>query len=253
MIHWNRRYSRKKLTMTAHTTTGHVLQIISTGIPNPVHLYVKSPGSKTNARVATVPSIPLAILCAEEHNLYHLRGAAQPPEGAEVNPDTTAQARRDLEEIRSGPTDAFIITVPKAQSMAAQYALEHSGIMLKIEPHQLPPGHRMSALIPKSSIYEAAKAVNQHLQELGLRPLMQLPPILGDPDHPQTWLEFLHNEYRWDNPVSIRECLWQSRAEPWEEVALRYRKLTDPKTWPGGVPPHKTRPDQGAVPAASNA
>lgn len=228
MLYWHRKYARSRLTMTAYSDTGHTLTIVSTGIINPVNVYETAPGARHKSRFATVPSIENAILCAEERNLINLRHAAYAPEDSEeVTHDRRLRARQTLEELESGPNDYFILEVPKVQSLTAQRVLELAGLRLRLRlgPHQPSPGYDMPYLVPQTRIYEAAMRVNDDLEKDELEPRLQLPPILGDPDHPQRWLDFFHLEYRWNQKQDITARLWEQRGDSWTEVAANHRQI----------------------------
>ena len=146
MLHWQKTYSRSRLTMTAHSETAHTLVIISTGITNPVHVYETAPGQKGKTRFATVPSIELAMLAAEDRNTVNLRGTAGSAE-AQPGPlgDRRERARKILDELETGPKDYFIIEVPKTQSLNAQRTLELAGLHLRMAPHH--PSPRLPAAL----------------------------------------------------------------------------------------------------------
>ena len=223
MLNWHKKYSRDRATMTAHTDTGHTLMIVSTGITNPVQVYETAPGEKGRTRFATVPSIELAMLAAEERNLVNLRAAAGSPEGPPDPADERrARARSMLDHLESGPKNYFIIEVPKAQAVTAQRTLELVGLHLRMAPTYPNHAYRMHAIVPLSRIYEAAKAVNEDLSKDDLQPRLELPPTIGEPENPAGWLEFLHREYVWDRHAVLTGRLWQMRGERWRDVAARY-------------------------------
>ena len=223
MLHWNKKYSLNRATMTAHTDTGHTLTIISTGIPNPVQVYETAPGDKSRTRFATVPSIELAMLAAEERNLVNLRATAgSPEEPLNAGDERAARARSMLDHLESGPKDYFIIEVPKVQSLTAQRTLELVGLHLRMAPSHPNPAYRIPAIVPQTRIYEAAVAVNADLQRDHLQPLLRLPPTIGETERPGPWLEFFHQEYLWGRNVAITGRLWQMRGERWQDVAARY-------------------------------
>ena len=85
----------------------------------------------------------------------------------------------------------------------------------------------MTALVPQSRIYEAARAVNQDLDRDGLQSLLKLPHILDTPDNPGRWLEFLHREYECDRNQHITARLWELRGDRWQDVASRHHQLTN--------------------------
>ena len=230
MLHWQKRHSRNRLTMTAHSETGHTLTIISTGIPNPVLVYETAPGKRTKTRFATVPSIELAMLTAEDRNVVNLRGTAGAPEHLPgPRGDRRERARLILDDLQSGPKDYFIITVPKSQSLNAQRTLELAGLHLRMAPHHPSPDYRLPSIVPQTRIYQAAKAVNEDLARDGLQPMLKLPDILGTPDHPAQWLDFLHQEFEWDRDLNITARLWERRGEDWPATASRYpQTLADP-------------------------
>ena len=230
MLHWQKRHSRNRLTMTAHSETGHTLTIISTGIPNPVLVYETAPGERTKTRFATLPSIELAMLTAEDRNVVNLRGTAGAPEHLPgPRGDRRERARLILEDLQSGPKDYFIIEVPKTQSLNAQRTLELAGLHLRMAPHHPDPGYRLPSIVPQTRIYQAAKAVNEDLARDGLQPLLKLPDILGTPDHPAQWLDFLHQEFEWDRDLNITARLWERRGEDWPATASRYpQTMSDP-------------------------
>ena len=226
MLYWHRKYARNRTTMTAYSQSGHTLTIISTGITNPVNIYETAPGARKKCRFATVPSIENAILCAEERNLINLRHAAYAQEDSqEVSADKRVRARQALQELDSGPKDYFILEVPKVQTLTAQRVLELAGLRLRLAPHQPAPGYNMPYLVPQTRIYEAAMRVNEDLDRDGLQPRLQPPPILGDPDNPQRWLDFFHREYRWNRDQEITARLWEDRGDSWAEVAANHRQL----------------------------
>lgn len=226
MLYWHRKYARNRTTMTAHSDTGHTLTIISTGITNPVNVYETAPGARSKSRFAIVPSIENAILCAEERNLINLRHAAYAPEDSpEATSGKRAKALSVLQELESGPKEYFILEVPRVQSLTAQRVLELAGLRLRLAPHQQDASHPISSLVPQSRIYEAAKRVNEDLEKERLEPRLKLPPILGDPEHPQHWLDFFHQEYRWNREQEITGRLWQERGISWPEAAASHRRL----------------------------
>lgn len=228
MLYWHKNYNRKSLTMMAYTPTGHRMTIISTGIPNRVHAYMTGPDKwQKKTLIATVPSIEHAMLCAEEHNLYNLRGAAYGPEGS----PETANGRREraakvLEEMEHGPQDHFVIQVPQFQSPTAQRVLEWIGLHLRMTPYLPPEGWTIHGLVPQTMIREAAVQVNEDLDRDGLAPLLKLPPILGRTDHSEEWLAFLHREYRWDRKQKLAARVWEEEGRSWPETAAGYPKLT---------------------------
>lgn len=225
MLNWHRKYSRSRMTLTAHSPTGHTLTIISTGIPNPVHLHQTAPGDSAKTRLATVPSIPLAMLCAEEHNLTNLRRSARPERPEEIPEQVQCRAREALDRLHEGPREHFILEVPALQSLSAQSNLPWAGIMATLQPYHPPAGFRMGSTVPQGMIWKAAKAVNHDLEAEGLSPALQPPPTLGDPERPERWLEFFHWEYQWDKDQAITARLWQARGESWRQVARRYPHL----------------------------
>ena len=227
MLYWHRKYGRNRTTMTAYTDTGHTLTIISTGIPNPVHVYEKGPGDQKKTRFATVPSTELAILCAEQQNLYNLRGAAYGPEDSTKRANGRREkAAQVLSQTKHGPQDHFVIQVPKGQSLTVQRVLEWIGLQLLIAPHLPPEDWTMPGLVPQAMIREAAAQVNEDLDKDGLKPLLKLPPILAEADHPQEWLEFLHREYRWDREQKLTARIWEEEGRSWPETAAAHPRLT---------------------------
>ena len=230
MLHWHSQYSRTRLTLTAHSLTGHTFRITSTGIMHPVHLGMQSPGQKNPTRVATVPSIPLAKLCAEHHNIHNLRVEANREEEDSLTRQRRDQARKAQQDMRDGPKDHFIISVPKCQSLNAQYALTQTGIQVQMEAHFPAEEYQVGHLVPETGIRKAVNAVNEDLDSMGMGPKLTTPPLLGNIDNPLEWLDLLHREFRWEAHEKISARLWQARGEDWRNVAKRHPRLVEKDT-----------------------
>ena len=227
MLQWHRQPDRTKLTLTARSPTGHTFKITSTGVMTPVHLSVQPPTERTGTRASTVPTIPLAKLCAEELNMYNLRADAHGAAEDGASQQRRKLAQEALTDLTDGPKDHFVIEVPRTQSLTAQYALPQAGLVLGMEAHFPPEGYRTSRLVPESGIRQAAAAVNAELQTLDIRPALRLPPLFADVERPQQWLDFMHREFRWNSSAKITRHLWQERGDAWADVAERYPEIME--------------------------
>ena len=224
MLTWNRTYSRVKLTMEAQPEPGYRYEIISTGVPNPVNVHATTP-YLPRKRAATVPTIELAMLCAEQLWRWAINNDAH-PDNAGVTDQRRQAAQARLEDLMSGPKVHYIIEIPTTQMMTAQYSLAHAGLNIDMRPH-FPDGEMdPETVVDENRIYEAVSAVNQDLASQHLAPLLKVPPLMYHVENPQQYLEMLQREYRWKQMSTPAGRRWEERGERWPDVAARYPALT---------------------------
>lgn len=247
MLNWHKRYSRAKLTMTAHSITGHTYTITSRGVTHPVNLHQQPGPNSKNQNMATVPTIELAILTAETLNLKNTNAAARVDADLHST-DQTSAAQRALQALQEEPKAHFLLEVPRSQAITLMETLPHIGLKATLSVQDPQAAMPLTPPISRIQIHTAQQAVNAHLQQLSETILLKDTPILGDPDNPQDWLDFLNQEYHWDEDTNITACLWQRRADTWPQTARRHRSLTNHRTWPKGFQDSSTDPDSGPTP-----
>ena len=233
MLQWTRNHSRSGDYMTAWTPTGHRFRISITETAAPVRLTMKKWPRGAEKLIAKTPTIDLAILCAEQLNIFNLRHRARPKEDSKYLEHEQQSAAKELEQIRNGPKVRFVIEVPEQHSMLVQETIAELPAISHIAPCPPLSPLDIGACVPPLSIHDAVRRVNQDLEAMGLSPVLKRPESLGRPDHPEKWLDFLHQEYLWTNSPecsdlgkrSIRRRLWGSTPDEWRETAAKYPEI----------------------------
>ena len=224
-MQWKTIHTRTAMKLTAHGRNGRRYEVVSAGIPKPVHTYSLNPDQKTPAgkvprrRIATTPNIGLGILSAEQVERWERNGDLH-----HADPNIVSAEHEQRHREATGQHAIYTLSAPISQMMVTQDALQDLGIGSQLDFQQLGPRPEISRTIPLPSLRNAIEAVNDDLTAWDLQPRMKPPPMTEL--YPQgNLVAFLQHNFRWSERITIVERRWQTRGQQWGDVAAEYPQL----------------------------